>query len=243
MGSLHPPRTPTPAERPATTNAPAAKPGELVRSIGRSWVPVRSLAPRHRARVASHLIALDTRDRYLRFGYPATDAQITKYVDTIDFAGDEVFGIFNRRLQLIAMAHLAHAPSPGEAIATSEFGVSVLPQGRGRGFGRRLFEHAMLHARNRGVDRLMIHALSENSAMLKIARDAGATVVRDGSESDATLQLPPDTIASHIGQIMSDGAAELDFQFKIRALQVNEIANALSATGKPPPANVEPSDD
>ena len=73
-----------------------------------AWVPIRSLSARQRVRVANHLNALGESDRYLRFGYPATDAQISKYVDSLDFERDEVFGIFNRHLELIAMAHLAH---------------------------------------------------------------------------------------------------------------------------------------
>ena len=36
-----------------------------------------------------------------------------------------------------------------------------------------MFERAVIHARNEGVDLLFIHALSENTAMLKIARRAG----------------------------------------------------------------------
>lgn len=184
-----------------------------------SWVPIRSLGPRHRERIATHLLELDERSRYLRFGYAATDAQVSRYVDTIDFSQDEVFGIFNRRLELIAMAHLAHRP--GDATrgrsAMSEFGVSVLPKARRRGFGARLFEHAMLHARNRGVDTIFIHALSENTAMLKIARNAGATLERDGSESEAWLKLPPDSFASHLDEILGEHAAELDYRLKLRA--------------------------
>ena len=49
-------------------------------------------------------------------------------------------------------------------------------------------------ARNRGVDTIFIHALSENTAMLKIARNAGATLQRDGSESEAWLKLAPDSL-------------------------------------------------
>ena len=195
-----------------------------------TWVPIRSLGPRHRQRIAAHLMALDVNDRYLRFGYPATDAQMSKYVDMLDFEQDEVFGIFNRRLELIAMAHLAHAavaPVEGRP-AMSEFGVSVLPQARSRGFGRRLFEHAMLHARNRGVEMLFIHALSENVAMLKIARRAGATVERDGSESEAWLKLPPDSFASHVGELVEQQAAEFDYHLKLRARQVGEILGVLS---------------
>jgi len=195
-----------------------------------SWVPIRSLGPRHRARIAAHLIALSVSDRYLRFGYAASDAQISKYVDMLDFEHDEVFGIFNRRLELIAMAHLAHATLDPHADtpALSEFGVSVLPQARSRGFGRRLFEHAMLHARNRGVETLLIHALSENTAMLKIARSAGATVERQGSEADAWLKLPPDTLASHVGELVEQQAAELDYQLKMRVRQVGSLFEAFA---------------
>src|SRR3954470_14894138 len=99
--------------------APAAVPASPV------VVPIRSLGPGHRARIAAHLKALDEDDRYLRFGYPARDAQIESYVERIDFDRDDVFGIYNRKLELIAMAHLAFADDPGHA-ECAEFGVSVL---------------------------------------------------------------------------------------------------------------------
>ncbi len=217
------PDTPqTPSSPSPATPATAAVPNW-------TWVPIRSLGPRHRERITAHLLSLEVSDRYLRFGYAATDAQISKYVDMLDFEQDEVFGIFSRRLELIAMAHLAHsvvAPQK-DGPMMSEFGVSVLTQARNRGFGRRLFEHAMLHARNRGVETLLIHALSENTAMLKIARNAGATVVREGSESDAWLKLPPDTLASHVGELVEHQAAELDYRLKVRARQVGGLLNAI----------------
>ena len=95
-----------------------------------TWIPIRSLGPRHRERIASHLLVLNESDRYLRFGYAATDAQLSKYVDMLDFEQDEVFGIFNRKLELIAMAHLAHsmANQVGGRPPMSEFGVSVRPR-------------------------------------------------------------------------------------------------------------------
>ena len=200
--------SPTPARPVATADEPRT---------GRSWVPIRSLGPRHRERIVAHLTALDERSRYLRFGYQPSDAQIARYVDTLDFEHDEVFGIFNRRLELIAMAHLAYRPADASRgrDASAEFGVSVLPHARRRGFGRRLFEHAMLHARNRGVDSIFIHALSENTAMLKIARDAGATVERDGagvgSLADAAAGLAS---RSHLDEFLGERAAELDYRLK-----------------------------
>lgn len=221
MQTTHPlPTSPPPQE----SNPPAAA---TVRE--RSWVPVRSLTSRHRDRLREHLLALDERDRYLRFGFSATDTQIVHYTDTLDFDRDEVFGIFNRRLELIAMAHLAYAPAPqikGQA-AMAEFGASVSKHARGRGLGARLFDHAILHARNRHISKLFIYALSENSAMLKIASNAGATVERAGSESEAWLTLPPDDIASQVGEIVESQAAEWDYQMKLQAKRLNEVIGNL----------------
>ena len=186
------------------------------------WVPIRSLAERHRERIETHLLQLDEADRYLRFGYAAGDEQISRYAAQIDFARDEVFGIFNRRLELIAMSHLAYMSEELER-RPAEFGVSVLARARGRGYGSRLFDHAVLHARNRGVDTLIIHALSENTAMLKIVRDAGATVHREGPEAEAWLTLPPDSLASHLDEFLGERAAELDYRLKRHAHQVENL--------------------
>lgn len=202
-----------PDRAPGRTPAPAVP--ALADHVWR-WVPIRSLTAAHRPRVLNHLLSLPTTDRYLRFGYAASDEQIGRYVEGIDFDKDEVFGIYNRRLVLIAVAHLAF-DRPAQLPARSpmvEFGVSVLPQARARGLGSRLFEHALIRSRNRHTDTLFIHALSENAAMLKIARRAGATVERDGADSHAWLKLPPDTLASHVEEHLESHAAEADYQIK-----------------------------
>jgi len=169
-------------------------------------------------RIATHLLALAPSDRYLRFGYSASDEQIRRYVDGLDFERDELFGIYNRRLDLIAMAHLAFGPAE-QHDDCAEFGVSVSKYARGRGYGARLFERAEVTARNAGVHMLFIHALSENAAMLKIARNAGASVVRSGAESEAHLELPEATLDSRMSEIALDHFGEIDFKLKTRAKQ------------------------
>ena len=93
---------------------------------------------------------------------------------------------------------------------------------RGKGLGAKLFGHAVLHARNQGVSLMFIHALSENVAMLKIARQAGASVQRDGSESDAYLSLPQATLDSQFSGLVQEQMAELDYQLKMQAHQFRE---------------------
>ena len=81
----------------------------------------------------------------------------------------------------------------------------------------RLFERAVMHARNEGVNMVFIHALSENTAMLNIARKAGALVERDGSESEAYLKLPEATMDSRMTEMVETQVAEVDFQLKLQA--------------------------
>jgi RimJ/RimL family protein N-acetyltransferase len=195
-----------------------------------AWLAVRSLSARHRTKIAAHLSSLGEQDRYLRFGYVASDNHILRYVEQIDFDRDEVFGIFNRRLRLVAMAHLASLAPVGADMqrpGSAEFGVSVAPHLRGRGIGARLFDSACLHARNRGIDTLIVHALTENKAMLRIARSAGATLEYDGPDSTASLRLPPENLASHWSQMVEVQAGEVDYGLKSQALRVDRLVNAM----------------
>jgi GNAT superfamily N-acetyltransferase len=189
-------------------------------------VPIRSLGVNHRDRIAQHLKALDPHDRYLRFGFPANDEQIQRYADGLNFERDDIFGIYNRRLELIAMAHLAFSVDP-DLSACAEFGVSVLKSARGRGYGARLFDRAAMHARNEGVSRMFIHALSENTVMLKIARQAGATVERDGSESEAHLQLAPATLDSQLSELLAEQVARADYRIKTQVKQFWDVLAQL----------------
>lgn len=195
---------------PATQRAPAL------------MVPIRSIGSSHGKRIAAHLLALNPQDRYLRFGYAANDEQIGRYVDSLNFERDEIFGIYNRRLELIAMAHLAFSTDPALK-SCAEFGVSVLAHARGRGYGARLFDRAVMHARNEGVDMVFVHALSENTAMLNIARKAGARIERDGSESEAYLTLVPADLDSRVTEMVEEQVAQTDYRLKVQAKQFRDF--------------------
>lgn len=208
--------TPRPAGGAQATSQPAAaKPHSAI-------VPIREIGPRYREQLARHLLALGERDRYLRFGYAANDRQIRQYIDKLDFKRDQVFGIFNRKLELIAMAHLAYPVDMAQA-GFAEFGVSVAHHARGRGYGSRLFERAAIHAVNDGVKTLYIHALTENTAMLRIARKAGAQVERQGGESEAHLTLPEATFSSRVGELLADQVGQVDYWLKSEASRARDV--------------------
>jgi GNAT superfamily N-acetyltransferase len=204
----------------------AHKRSTLARPVPPIMVPIRALGTNQRNRIRSHLLSLDAHDRYLRFGYAVQDEQIHLYVDTLNFERDEVFGIFNHRLQLLAVAHLAFGTDDrGDSYA--EFGVSVLSRVRGRKFGARLFERATMIASNHGVTTMVIHALSENAAMLRIARTAGARVVRDGTESEAYLRLPQATLNSRLAEVVQQQFAQVDYQLKRHAGKFRKLLASL----------------
>lgn len=216
-----------PAQATVSTGEKAVRPSDDKHFPSTSVVvPIRSIGPGQRDRILEHLLALEPHDRYLRFGYAANDEQITRYVDQLNFERDDLFGIFNRRLDLIALAHLAFSIDP-QYTSCAEFGVSVSKSARGRRYGSRLFERAVMHARNEGVTQLFIHALSENTAMLKIARHAGAIIERDGSESEAHLRLPPADFDSRVTELVNQQVAITDYHLKVQAKQFWRLLSVL----------------
>ncbi len=200
---------------------------------GWQWLPVRLLHERHRPRLLDHLLALSDSDRHLRFGHVASDTQIGLYAAQLDFVHDELFGIFDSQLQLVAMAHLAL----DESARLAEFGVSVQAHLRGRGLGARLFERAVTQARNRGAQAMAIHIARENAAMLAIVRRAGASVEFDGAEATAQLDLPAHTLVTHMEALVESQAADIDYRIKMQVLRLDrlwpcrQLAEPLTAAG------------
>ena len=176
-------------------------------------IPIAPLTQVHVPNILTHLLALSEHDRYLRFGYAATDGHIHRYVSTLNFERDEIYGIFNRQLEIVAMAHLALMKEPGREYS-AEFGVSVVSSAWGRGYGGRLFERAVIHARNDKVYQMYIHALSENAPMIRIARKAGATIERDGAETEAFLRLPKRDLDSRVTELVADQFAKTNYSIK-----------------------------
>jgi len=159
---------------------------------------VHPVSAANRPEILEHLLRLSPEDRRLRFGGPSSDETLAAYVARIDFARDAALGLRDDADALIGFTHVAGA---GGAI---ELGLSVAESHRGQGLAQRMFERAVLHARNRGIGELYMHCLSENAAMMHIARKAGMRIVIDGPERDAYLSLPPATPMS-VGEEFLEG--------------------------------------
>lgn len=194
-------------------------------AASRPTVRVKSLSERDRRRLLMHFLALDDSDRLLRFGTTLPDELVTRYVQKLDFGRDTVFGVYNDRLRLIGVGHLAFAPREASPLLTNatlkeriaEFGVSVLPEARGLGVGSRLFERAAIHCRNEDVDTLYMHCLATNQTMIHIAAKAGMKIHRDYGEADAYLRLEPASPGTMLAEAVEEQFASLDYGLKANA--------------------------
>ena len=174
---------------------------------------VAQLGPHHRGRVLQHLRELSVEDLRLRFGYAVTDDALRLYVRKLHFNRDAIFGIFDEAAELLALGHLGFDKSTSSR--TAEFGVSVLPHARRRGFGLRLLQRASMHARNRGATRLIMTYMPENDALRHLAQRAGMHLIPDADEPRATLSLDPPTAASLMDETFSEMLAAIDLGFRV----------------------------
>ena len=76
--------------------------------------------------------------------------------------------------------------------------------------------------------------------MLKLARSAGATIEREGSESEAWLKLPPDSIASHLDEVLGDRVAEFDYRLKEHSHRPELAQAAEEGAAADAPSRAEP---
>jgi GNAT superfamily N-acetyltransferase len=165
------------------------------------WVAlIDRLGDGDRDGVRAHFLSLGEEDRRLRFGMAVSDDFIATYVDGLDFAASHVYGVRSGSAGWLGIGHLSH----GNGVA--ELGLSILPDGRGRGLGGAIFRYAVAQASRHGVGRLYMHCLTSNRAILSIARSAGMSIGSSGGESDAYLLVPDH--ADLVAQLVGVPAAE-----------------------------------
>jgi GNAT superfamily N-acetyltransferase len=191
---------------------------------GVSAVPVHRLTEAARPKLLDHFLRLDANDIRLRFGAPLGSDAIATYIQGIDFDTDAVFGVYEDELGLAAAAHVAFGADG------AELGVSVLPGHRSRGVGSALFARAVEHARNRFVTRMYMHCLSENAAMMHIARKSGMNICIDTGEAEAFLKLEPADQASLSGELMGQRLALFDYALKTQAAALRRLSDSFGGS-------------
>jgi hypothetical protein len=72
-----------------------------------------------------------------------------------------------------------------------------------------------------------MHCLTENAAMMHLARKQGMDIVAEAGEADAWLKLPPADAASHMGAVFQQRVALFDSALKRQLANARRIAHAL----------------
>lgn len=201
---------------------------------------VKELSPRSRRHLLRHFLALEEKDRLLRFGSKLSDELVTRYVEQLDFSRDTIFGVYDRKLRLLGVGHLAFAPRETSRVSgatikarIAEFGVSVSAAARGMGVGTKLFERGAMRCRNADVDTLYMHCLSSNKVMMHIATKAGMEIHRDYGEADAYLKLKPANSVTVLQEAVEEQAAMLDYIVKANVRAMLKWLTKVTGIGKP----------
>jgi RimJ/RimL family protein N-acetyltransferase len=153
-------------------------------------------------------------DRYLRFGYAASDDSVHDYLDK---AFDE-FGFKNmwfivehENAGVVGSVHVSFCPLTKDGNYTAEMGFTVAPEFRGKGLGQELFIRGSTWAMSKGAKTLYTQCLSENQVMQHIAKKNGMTVVTiTQGEKEATIQATKGKIQSYFDDKYFDNLAFVD---------------------------------
>jgi GNAT superfamily N-acetyltransferase len=176
-----------------------------------------------RAALERHFTRLGGEDRRLRFGSNISDQGLHEYVERIDFERDGLFAVHDDEgANLLAVIHVA-ASGP-----SAELGLSVLPEYRVQGLGSALFARAVTYLRNRGIAEVFVHCLSENGAMMHLARKNHMRIVPEGPETDARLALAPATAHTFFAEWMHDSQAAAVTTLRTHARMVRTMLDPQS---------------
>jgi RimJ/RimL family protein N-acetyltransferase len=149
---------------------------------------IRKLWAQETDRFGQHLLRLDKDSRRMRFAHGVSDAFITDYASRMQDMGSIVFGYIDEG-EVRAAAELRKLGDNWGTEAEAAF--SVERGFQDQGIGSELMGRVIRAARNRGIQRLYMSCLAENSKMQAIARK---------HEADLRFEF-----GEVIGEIVPDG--------------------------------------
>jgi RimJ/RimL family protein N-acetyltransferase len=172
-------------------------------------IPRKIMYEMDEAKLYDHfLVDIQGHDRYLRFGYTATNDNIMSYLENAfkNFGDTNMWFIVESGDRVIGSVHVTISEND-----VAEMGFTVSPNHRGEGLGQELFQRAATWAMMKGAKTLYTQCLSENQVMQHIAKKNGMTVVTIGyGEKEATINATKGTIQSYFDDKFFDNLAFVD---------------------------------
>lgn len=190
---------------------------------------IRELYEAERADLLALLLGLDETDRYRRFGRGMADTAVADYVDRIDWQDGLVLGAFDAHARLVGVLELGDLPN-----GSCEIAVVVARSLRGRGVGKALMDRALLKAKVRGRERVMLLCQVDNEPMRRLARSAGLAATRGDGEIEGRLELPGAALSDLTEDLARDAIGNAAYA---SLLATRSWAELLGRTLlRPPPA-------
>ncbi len=168
-----------------------------------SWV-FRKLWPQDADAFSAHLHRLDPQQRSSRFGRPVAGEFLDRYVRGTDWFRSVILGCWIAgELRGVGELKLLDRTWPRSA----EAALSVERRFEGRSIGTELFHRGLLIARNRGIARVSILFLPENSRIQRIVRKLEPTLVYSRDQIECEIRLEPPDALSIAAELYDDGCA------------------------------------
>lgn len=146
----------------------------------------RKLRPSDLPEIRRHLLGLSPEDRYLRFHRRMGDEEVVRYAYAINWFTGVLIGCFVagrlRGMVEISFDRLFLSRA-GEA------SLSVEGAWQAHGVGLNLLQRARRAAANRGLDRLVLYYLPENTRIMRMIRTFGGTI--DYTEKAGVVPVGP----------------------------------------------------
>src|SRR5436309_11952967 len=155
-------------------------------------VHLRPIRPEDADALVAFHGGLSQRTRYLRYfsAYPRIPEKDLYRFTNVDHH-DRVALVVELADQIIAVGRYERHPGTDEA----EVAFVVADEHQGRGIGSVLLEHLAAAAREVGLRRFIAVVLAENSAMIRVFRDAGYEITRHIEYGEVNLEFAVDETA------------------------------------------------
>jgi GNAT superfamily N-acetyltransferase len=175
------------------------------RIVSHTAMIIRELFEEDAPLLLEFFLRLPATDRHRRFGRRMTDESIDAYVARLVWIDSVFLGAFDPDAKLIGLLELADVRNG------AEIAVAVAPSARGKGLGKSLMDRALLKAKVRGAQRVVLICRMDNEPMRRLAHSAGLHAHLEDGEVEGSLaqaqamDRTPDAAQEAIGNVSYTG--------------------------------------
>jgi GNAT superfamily N-acetyltransferase len=191
---------------------------------------IRELYEYERNEVRAFFLAMNEADRYRRFGRAMADYGILDYVSRLRWEDSVVLGAYDAHARLVGVLEL-----PDLGNGACEIAVVVQSGHRGLGLGKALMDRALLKAKVRGCERVVLLCQVDNKPMRRLARSAGLTATVEDGEVEGRLELPDAALSDVTEDVTREAMGNATYAFLLASRTLAELFhNALRASAHAP---------